>query len=148
MNQTVQKQLEKKCIFNFYLMKYIGVLFGFANIILILYFSISSYIPYAQHKNLIDIKKSMISISALEKKFYEENKRFANLQELFENDKKTYEYKGYIFKMEPASNLEGFMLVATAKDDNNSYPNCNKLILTPTSISSYDTYGLYSKGCW
>ena len=125
-----------------------GTFAGFIIIALIMYIIISRYIPYAKHKDLLDIKTSMISLSSMEQKFYEQNKHYTNFKNLFGVNKNSLEYKGYKVKLEVTPNLQGYKITATALEENNKYPTCNKLVINTNKLFSYDSYGLPSQGCW
>ena len=125
-----------------------GKITGLIIIIMFLYFFISTYIPYAQHKELIDVKISTIGLSAAEKNFYAQNKHYASFNELLGLDQKSIDYKGYNIKLEISSDLQHYKITATELEENNKYPNCNKLVINTNKLFSYDTYGLPSQGCW
>ena len=125
-----------------------GKITGLIIIIMILYFCISTYIPYAKHKELIDVKISMIGLASAEKNFYAQNKYYANFKELFNTDKNSLDYKEYNIKLEISHDLMKYKIIATELEENNKYPNCNKLVINTNKLFSYDTYGLPSKGCW
>jgi Tfp pilus assembly protein PilE len=130
--------------------KAFGIFTGLIIIAIILFYFISSYIPYAQHKDLIDVKTKMIRISEAEDNIYAKTNFHATTQELF--GKNVLTQNGYNIKVVLKPNSKDYFITAEQQDNNNTYPKCDKLVVakinSTNKLFSYDTYGLNSKRCW
>ncbi len=126
-----------------------GVLGFIAIIAIVLYYALSTYIPYAKHKPLIAVKNIMLRMAVAENSYYQKNKQFAPEEVLFKSDQTSLEYNGYKIQLNIKPDLSSYEITAQQLDsDNIQYPNCNKLVVTPKKYFSYDTYGEITTDCW
>lgn len=126
-----------------------GALGVIAIIAIVLYYALSTYIPYAKHKPLIAVKNVMLRIAVAENRYYQENKQFAPEEVLFKTDQNSLEFNGYKIQIDIKPDLSNYKITAEQLDSANiQYPNCNKLVVTPRKYFSYDTFGEISTGCW
>jgi Tfp pilus assembly protein PilE len=125
-------------------------IFGFVAIIaVVLFYGVSTYLPYAKHKDLITVKNIMIKMAIAENNFHKQNKQFATTEELFNIDQSSLEYNGYEVILEVKPDLSSYTIKAQQLDSAKiQYPNCNKLVVTPKKYFSYDAFGEISTGCW
>lgn len=130
--------------------KYFGIFTGLIIIAIILFYFISSYIPYAQHKDLIDVKTKIMRISEAEDSIYAKTNSYATTQELF--GKNVLTQNGYNIKVVLKPHSKYYFITAEQQDNNNTYPQCDKLVIAKikgtNKLFSYDTYGLISTSCW
>jgi Tfp pilus assembly protein PilE len=128
----------------------ISGLLGFIAIIaIVLYYGISTYLPYLTHKQLIEVKSMLLRIAVAENRYYQEHKTFASQDALFRSNQPSADYNGYKISINIKPDLSNYEITAKQLDSaKTQYPNCNKLVVTPSKYFSYDTFGEISTGCW
>lgn len=116
---------------------------------IVLYFAISTYLPYQKHKQLIAVKKIMLKMAVAENSYYQKHKEFASQEALIKSDQTSIDYNGYGIELHVKPDLRSYEITAQQLDSaNTQYPSCNKLVVTPNKYFSYDTYGEITTGCW
>ena len=118
------------------------------------------YIPYSQHKHLIQVKTYMMKISELEFRYLKQHQKFASTKELFNlnNDNLNYKTNGYNINLIIKPDQTSFAIIATRELNNHKYPNCAKMVLVANknpysfddhhNLHSFDADGKETKSCW